>query len=67
MCISATARAATDLGFDSTVVSDASATRSLPSAEGGENLSADEIHRAALAGLADRFAVVATTQEVLDA
>ncbi len=34
-CVSATARAAIDPGFESTVVSDATATRSLPSATFG--------------------------------
>lgn len=65
MCVSATARAATDLGFDSTVVSDATATRSLPSATGGEAVPAGAVHEAALAALADRFSVVATTADVL--
>jgi nicotinamidase-related amidase len=67
MCISATARNAIDLGFDSTVVSDASATRALPSANGQDDIAATQVHAGALAGLADRFSVVATTAEVLSA
>ena len=64
MCVSATARAATDLGFETVVVSDASATRSLPSATGGPAVSASDVHSAALAALADRFSVVAATAKV---
>ncbi len=59
MCISSTVRAALDLGYRTTVVSDASATRDLPDPTGGPALPAAELHRAALAGLADRFAIVA--------
>lgn len=65
MCVSATARAALDLGITSVVVSDATATRSLPSATGGEPIGADAVHAAALAALADRFAIVATSAELL--
>ena len=64
MCVSATARAATDLGFETVVVSDAAATRPLPSATGGDAVSASDVHAAALAALADRFSVVSTTAEV---
>jgi nicotinamidase-related amidase len=66
MCVSATARAATDLGLETVVVSDACATRPLPSATAGEAFSASDVHAAALAALADRFSVVATTSEVSD-
>lgn len=59
MCISSTARAALDLGYRTTVVADAAATRDLPDPTGGTVLPAAELHRAALAGLADRFAIVA--------
>ena len=65
MCVSATARAATDLGFDSVVVSDATATRSLPSATCDGVVPAATLHEAALAALADRFSVVASTADVL--
>jgi len=59
MCISSTVRAALDLGYRTTVVSDAAATRDLPDPTGGPAFAADTLHRAALAGLADRFAIVA--------
>lgn len=67
MCVSATARAALDLGYRSTVVSDATATRSLPSATGGDPIDARVVHETALAELADRFSIVATTAAVLTA
>lgn len=57
MCISSTARAALDLGWRTTVVADATATRDLPNPLGGITL-ADAVHAAALSALADRFAVV---------
>jgi nicotinamidase-related amidase len=59
MCVSSTVRAALDLGYRTTVVADAAATRDLPDPTGGPALPAVELHRAALAGLADRFAIVA--------
>ena len=65
MCVSSTARAALDLGYETTVVSDATATRSLPSANGGAVVSATELHNASLAALADRFSAINTTVEVL--
>ncbi|WP_043335479.1 cysteine hydrolase family protein [Belnapia moabensis] len=58
MCISSTARAALDLGYRVTIAGDAAATRALPDPLGGPALSGAEIHRIALAELADRFAVV---------
>ena len=67
MCVSSTARAALDLGYRTTVVSDATATRDLPDAIGGEAVPADTIHRVALTELADRFAVVARTAEIVRA
>jgi nicotinamidase-related amidase len=57
MCISATARAALDLGIAATVVGDACATRDLPSPSGGV-IAARIVHETALAELADRFATV---------
>ena len=65
MCVSSTARAALDLGYETTVVSDATATRSLPAPDGGEALSAAELHRASLAALSDRFSAINTTAQVL--
>lgn len=67
MCISSTARAALDLGFQTTVVADASATRDLPVATvEGEVLTADDLHRAELAMLADRFAIVCSTDQLVN-
>ncbi len=57
MCVSSTVRAALDLGYRSTVVARAIATRALPDGSGGV-IDAETLHRAELAGLADRFATV---------
>jgi nicotinamidase-related amidase len=57
MCVSSTVRAALDLGYSCTVVGNACATRDLPDGHGGV-VSAAELHRAELAALRDRFAVV---------
>ncbi|ADJ16183.1 cysteine hydrolase family protein [Halalkalicoccus jeotgali] len=63
-CVSTTTRMAENLGFDATVVADATATfeRDGP---GGERFSADEMHRTALAHLAGEFATITTTDEAL--
>jgi nicotinamidase-related amidase len=58
MCVSATARAALDLGYRTTVVIDATASRSLPDPTGEGNIDARDVQRIALAELADRFASV---------
>ena len=58
MCVSASVRAALDLGYRSTIVAGATATRDLP-APGGGVMTAAELQRASLAALADRFAVIA--------
>lgn len=58
MCVSATVRAALDLGWRSTVVASAAATRDLP-AIGGGVVPAAQLHAVELAALADRFAVIA--------
>ena len=57
MCVSTTVRAALDLGYRTTVVAGAVATRALPDPMGGV-IPAAEVHRVNLAALADRFAVV---------
>lgn len=57
MCVSSTARAALDLGWRTTVVAAACATRDLPDPQGGV-IAAATVHQAHLAALADRFAVV---------
>jgi nicotinamidase-related amidase len=56
MCINSTARGAFNLGYASTVVAGATATRSLPMT--GELVSAASLQVASLAALADLFAVV---------
>lgn len=58
MCVSSTVRAALDLGYRSTVIASACATRDLPDGLGGV-VDAATLHRAALAALGDRFAVIA--------
>jgi len=65
MCVSSTARAATDLGFQTTVVSDACATRDLPTPSGGV-IAAAALHEAELAALADRFSIVCRTADLAD-
>lgn len=57
MCISATTRAALDLGYRTTVVAAATATRDLPDGSGGV-IDAATVQRVALAELGDRFATV---------
>ncbi len=57
MCVSSTVRAALDLGYRTTVVAGAAATRDLPAPDGGV-VDAATLHRAALVELADRFAIV---------
>ena len=63
MCVSATVRAALDRGLSSTVAMDATATRDLPDPAGGD-LPADTVQRAALAAIADRFAVVCLADDI---
>jgi nicotinamidase-related amidase len=61
MCVNSTARAAFNHGYASTVIAAATATRALPGPS-GDVLPASTIHNAALASLADLFAIVATGQ-----
>jgi nicotinamidase-related amidase len=58
MCVSATTRAALDLGYRSTVIANATATRDLPDPCSADVIPASTIFRGTLAALADRFAVV---------
>jgi nicotinamidase-related amidase len=59
MCVSSTARAALDLGYRTTIVASATATRDLPDPLGSGNaVPADVVQQGALAALADRFAIV---------
>jgi nicotinamidase-related amidase len=57
MCVSSTVRAALDLGYGAAVVGGACATRDLPDGQGSV-IAAAALHKAELAALADRFAVV---------
>lgn len=63
MCVSSTARAALDLGYQTAVAADACATRDLPRPDGGV-IDAKSLHEAELAALADRFAGVFRTEEI---
>ena len=58
MCISATARVATDLGYRVSIVADATATRDLPGPGGDGVVGAEDLKRVELAALADRFAII---------
>ena len=65
MCVNSTARGAFNLGFRPTIVAGATATRELPTAEGGV-VSAADVQRASLAMLGDLFAVVVQTTAEVD-
>ncbi|HLP25005.1 MAG TPA: cysteine hydrolase family protein [Acidobacteriota bacterium] len=66
MCVSATARSALDHGYQTTVIANACATREIPDTT-GTTVTAAELHRVALAELADRFsAVVADLDQIPD-
>jgi nicotinamidase-related amidase len=67
MCVSASARAALDLGFRTTVVAAATGTRALPDPLGGAALTAEAVHKTALAELADRFATITPNAAALAA
>lgn len=64
MCVSTTVRAALDRGYRTTVVASATATRDLPDGSGG-TVSANDVQRASLAAMADRFAAVVKTAKDL--
>jgi nicotinamidase-related amidase len=57
VCVNSTARAAFNHGYRTTVVGNATATRSLPNPSGGV-VSAKDLHEASLTALNDFFAVV---------
>lgn len=63
-CVSTTARMSENLGFETYVISDATATfdRKVP---GGEKVSAQEVHDVSLASLDGEFATVIDTQDML--
>ncbi|MFJ6940061.1 isochorismatase family protein [Streptomyces sp. NPDC101132] len=66
MCVLFTAQGAFNLGYRPTVVAGATATRSLPGADGGV-VPAEVLRAGALATVADLFGVVVASGEVLDA
>ncbi len=63
MCVDATVRAASDLGFTVSVAADACAAPSL--AFGGVEVEAPAVHAAFLAALADSYATVVPAAELL--
>lgn len=63
-CISTTARMASNLGFETVVVADATAAFARPHVD-GRRRSADEVHDAALSDLQDEFARIVETRDVL--
>jgi nicotinamidase-related amidase len=63
MCIDATARAASDLGFKTTVVEDACSTRDLGFK--GEVVPADKVHAAYMSALAFGYGQVVSTADYL--
>ncbi len=65
-CVSASVRSAADLGFDVTVISDATATFARKGHD-GVLYSAEDIHNISLASLNGEFCQVRSTAEVLEA
>jgi nicotinamidase-related amidase len=63
MCIDATVRAASDLGFQCLVAQDACATRAL--AFGKQDVAAAKVHAAFMAALAAGYAQVTTTADLI--
>ena len=64
MCVSSTVRAALDRAIGAAVLASACATRDLPDVA-GEVIPAAIVHRAELAALADRFALIVPNMETL--
>jgi nicotinamidase-related amidase len=64
LAVDSTARDAAVLGYRVVVAGDATATRALPG-PGGSTISADAVQAGALAALADRFADVMTTDDLI--
>lgn len=64
VCVNSTARGAFNLGFKPTIVANACATRSLPTAA-GKVIDADTIHESNLAAIRDLFAVVVDDVDAL--
>lgn len=64
-CVSTTTRMAANLGFAMTLISDATASFSLPSLD-GESLAPELIHQINLVSLKDEFAQILTSQSFLE-
>jgi len=64
-CVSTTARMAGNLGYDTTVVADATATFDRVGPD-GKTHSATDIHDISLANIHEEFATIAHTKEILD-
>lgn len=64
-CVSTTTRMAGNYGYETFVVSDATATFNRKGVN-GQDFSAQLIHETALASLKDEFATIITTKEVID-
>ncbi len=67
VCVSTTARSANEQRLQVTIAGDAVATRDLPATADHAAIPAAELHRAELAILADAFAKVVNTEDVLKA
>ena len=65
-CVSTTARMAANLGFETLIVSDATATFERTGPD-GRRYSADEMHGTALASLSGEFSTVVSTAQLLTA
>ncbi len=66
LAVDSTARDATTLGYRALVASDATATRELPRTNGGSPIDHALVQEVSLASLADRFADVRSSAEILD-
>lgn len=64
MCIDATARAASDFGFKTSVVQDACATRDLE--HGGITIPAAQVHAAMMSSLGFAYAAIINAQDYID-
>ena len=67
VCVSTTARSANEQGLQVTIAGDAVTTRDLPATTDQAAIPAAELNRAELAILADAFAKVVTTEDIIRA
>ncbi len=66
MCVETTTRDAAQMGYRAVVVSDACASRDLPTFDGKGIMPATEVHTAALTAMSDRFADIMTATSLMD-